>query len=227
MRPMHCRWVQAVLIMVVMIGAGCTTVDPYTRESKTSHTTRGSLIGAAAGAGAGALTGVATDTNVARNALIGAGVGGLGGAAVGYYMDRQEAILRQRLDETGVRISRNGNTIELIMPGHITFKTDSARIAPRFKKVLADVGLVLEEFRKTYVRVEGHTDSRGPAPYNRRLSQKRAQRVIENLRSRGIMDKRFIRRAMGESSPVASNRTAAGRRQNRRVELELIPHTEP
>jgi outer membrane protein OmpA-like peptidoglycan-associated protein len=213
------------VVVIVTAGAGCTTRDPYTREEKVSHAGRGAGIGAAAGAAVGALTGVAADEHVARNALIGAGVGALGGAAVGHYMDRQEAQLRRRLDETGVRVKREGNRIRLIMPGNVTFAVDSARLRPRFDRVLADVGLVLEEFQKTYVRVEGHTDSQGPTDYNRRLSRRRAQSVAKALIDEGVRSERFIIRAFGETQPIASNTTASGRQRNRRAEIELVPHT--
>lgn len=211
-------------LAILAAGAGCTT-DPYTREEKTSHAARGAGIGAAAGAAVGALSGVAADEHVARNALIGAGVGALGGAAVGHYMDRQEAQLRRRLEETGVRVQREGNEIRLIMPGNVTFDVDSARVRPEFDRVLADVGLVLKEFQKTYVRVEGHTDSQGPADYNEDLSRRRAQSVARSLINEGVRSERFIIRAFGERQPIATNATSSGRQKNRRVEIQLVPHT--
>lgn len=221
------RGIRAALaaLLVVAVAASCTSYDPYTREEKVSHASRGAGIGAAAGAAVGALTGVAADEHVARNALIGAGVGALGGAAVGHYMDRQEAELRRRLDETGVRVQRDGNRIRLVMPGNVTFAVDSARIRPKFDRVLADVGLMLTEFQKTYVRVEGHTDSRGAAAYNEKLSRRRAQSVAKTLIDEGVRRQRFIIRAMGERQPIASNATASGRQRNRRAEIELVPHT--
>lgn len=220
------RRLAAGVVAVTLALAGCTTYDPYTGEEKVSHATRGTAIGAAAGAAVGALTGVAADEHVARNALIGAGVGALGGGAVGYYMDRQEAKLRQRLEETGVRIQRDGDQIRLIMPGNVTFDVDSTQIRPQFERVLADVGIVLEEFNKTYIRVEGHTDSSGAASYNQELSRRRAQSVARSLINEGLLQERFIIRAHGESQPIASNATASGRQQNRRVEIELVPHTQ-
>jgi len=221
------RCIRAALAVLVLASAitGCTTRDPYTRDEEVSHASRGAGIGAAAGAAVGALTGVAADEHVARNALIGAGVGALGGAAVGHYMDRQEAELRRRLDETGVRVKRDGDRIRLIMPGNVTFAVDSARVRPRFERVLADVGVVLQEFEKTYVRVEGHTDSQGAADYNRKLSRRRAQSVAQALIDEGVRSRRFIIRAFGESQPIASNATASGRQRNRRAEIELVPHT--
>lgn len=219
------RRLSAALMVLGLVVAGCTTQDPFTREEKVSHTAKGTAIGAAAGAAVGALTGVAADEHVARNALIGAGVGAIGGGAVGYYMDRQEAKLRERLDESGVRVKREGDRIRLIMPGNVTFDVDSARLRPRFGPVLADVGLVLEEFEKTYVRVEGHTDSTGSASYNRTLSRQRAESVASALIDEGLRPARIIIRARGESEPIADNATASGRQQNRRVEIELVPHT--
>lgn len=215
----------AAFTAVALVVAGCTTYDPYTREEQVSNATKGAGIGAAAGAAAGALTGVAADKHVARNALIGAGVGALGGGAIGHYMDRQEAQLRRRLDETGVKVKREGDRIRLIMPGNVTFEVDSARVRSRFKRVLADVGLVLDEFNKTYVRVEGHTDSTGRAAYNEELSRRRAQNVARNLIDEGVRSERIIIRALGERQPIASNATEQGRQRNRRVEIELAPHT--
>ena len=96
-----------------------------------------------------------------ERALIGAGVGALTGAGVGAYMDKQEAKLRAQLQGTGVSVTRSGNDLILNMPGNITFKTASSDLNADFYKVLDSVALVLKEFDKTLIDVEGHTDSDG------------------------------------------------------------------
>src|SRR5262249_9103357 len=138
--------------------AGCYTYNPYTGDRQVSKTTAGAGIGALAGAVTGMLTG--GDARAHRkNALIGAGIGALAGGAVGNYMDRQEASLRQQLQGTGVSVVRNGDDITLKMPGNITFQTNSADLQPNFYNVLNSVVLVLKKYDKTILEVAGHTDS--------------------------------------------------------------------
>jgi outer membrane protein OmpA-like peptidoglycan-associated protein len=112
-----------------------------------------------------------------KRALIGAGVGALTGAGVGAYMDKQEAKLRAQLQGTGVSVTRSGNDLILNMPGNITFKTASRGPELELLQVLDSVALVLKEFDKTLIDVEGHTDSDGSDTYNQQLSLQRATSV--------------------------------------------------
>ena len=203
---------------------GCETLDPYTREEKTSQATKGALIGAGIGAVVGLISG---DDAVERRqrALIGAGVGALAGGAVGAYQDRQEAALRAELEGTGVSVTRIGDNITLNMPGNVTFATDSSDLSPAFFDVLNSVGKVLDEFDKTVVEVAGHTDSTGSDAYNQGLSERRAASVANYLRGQGVMGERLITLGMGESRPIADNGTAEGRQANRRVEITMVPVT--
>jgi len=212
------------VIGLAVLLTGCETIDPYTGESKTSNTTRGALIGAAAGAVVGLVSG---DDAVDRRqrALIGAGVGALAGGAVGNYMDRQEAELRAELEGTGVSVNRRGDNITLNMPGNITFATDSADLNGQFFEVLGSVTKVLKEFDQTVVEVAGHTDSTGNEAYNQQLSERRAQSVSDYFVSRNIDGQRMITVGMGESRPVADNGSASGRQLNRRVEITMVPLT--
>ncbi len=205
--------------------AGCQTTDAYTGETKVNKATKGAGIGAAAGAVLGALTGDNSKERRER-ALIGAGVGALTGAGVGAYMDKQEAKLRTQLQGTGVSVMRNGDDLILNMPGNITFKTASADLNASFYKVLDSVSLVLKEFDKTLIDVEGHTDSDGADDYNMRLSQDRANSVGSYLQSRGVNHQRIVVLGFGESRPIAPNTTPDGKQQNRRVELKLQPITQ-
>jgi outer membrane protein OmpA-like peptidoglycan-associated protein len=216
-------WTTLAVAVVLMVPA-CTTLDPYTREQKTSNAAKGAAIGAAAGAAVGLISGDDSSERKKR-ALIGAGIGALAGGAVGAYMDRQEMELRQKLEATGVSVTRIGNNITLNMPGNVTFAVDSADISASFYPVLDSVALVLKKYDQTFVEVAGHTDSTGPEPYNQALSERRAASVVSYLESQAIRRDRFITVGAGETRPVASNDTPEGRQQNRRVEITIVPVT--
>ncbi len=202
--------------------AGCQTTDAYTGEKKVNDASKGAAIGALAGAVLGAATGDNSKERRER-ALIGAGVGALTGAGVGAYMDKQEAKLRAQLQGTGVSVTRSGDDLILNMPGNITFKTASADLNASFFKVLDSVALVLKEFDKTTINVEGHTDSDGSEAYNQQLSLNRANSVGTYLQSQGVNGQRIVAFGAGEAHPIASNSTPEGKQQNRRVELKLQP----
>lgn len=207
--------------------AGCETfetINPFTREPEVSNTAKGAAIGAAAGAVVGLASG---DDAVERRqrALIGAGVGALAGGAIGYYMDRQEAKLREELEGTGVSVTRIGDNITLNLSGNITFATNSSELGPEFFDVLTSVSKVLTEYEQTVVEVAGHTDSDGPEDYNQRLSERRAGSVAQYLQSQGIINERLITIGLGESRPVADNTLVSGKQANRRVEITMVPLT--
>lgn len=201
-------------LMVTFLGA-CAT-DPYTGESKVSKTAWGAGIGTAVGAGVGALVGGE------KGALIGAGVGAGVGAASGGYMDIQARKLREELQGTGVQVARDGDNIRLIMPNAITFNTNESVIKSSANRVLDSVAKVAEEYNKTSLRIIGYTDSTGNDSINIPLSQKRAAAVAQYLELRGVSAARITSMGMGSQNPIASNATAAGREQNRRVEIYLI-----
>lgn len=209
-----------VLLGIVSMLSACATVNPYTGEAQTSKAVWGTAIGAATGAAAGAL--------VSNNHGAGALVGGLAGAAIGggtgYYLDVQEAELRQELASTGVSVVRDGDSIRLIMPGNITFKTDSSDINAGFYATLNSVAKVLNKYDDSTVMVLGYTDSTGAAEYNQTLSQQRANAVAAYLQGQGVKASRFEIMGLGSSNPIASNSTAQGRQQNRRVEIKIIPN---
>lgn len=215
----------ACLVASTLLLQACTTVDPYTREEKTSSATKGAAIGAAVGA----VLGIATSGDKKKRterALKGAGIGALAGGGVGYYMDVQEAKLRQQLENTGVSVTRSGNNIILNMPGSITFAVDRAEVNPGFVDTLGSVALVLKEYKSTMIEVAGHTDSTGSDVYNQRLSQQRAQSVSNLLVANGVEPVRIDAVGYGETRPIASNGSTEGRQQNRRVELTLLPYVE-
>lgn len=215
----------AVFSASLLLTAACTTTDPYTGEQRTARATTGAAIGAVAGAAVGALTG-SDSRDRRKRALIGAGVGGLSGAAVGGYMDRQERELRERLQGTGVSVTRQGDDIILNMPGNITFAVDSADLRAEFFEVLDSVAIVANRFDKTLIEVAGHTDSTGAASYNQRLSERRAATVGRYLENRDVDSRRIATAGFGEDWPIADNSTPEGKQINRRAELTLAPLTE-
>ena len=202
------------LLAISMLTA-CAT-DPYTGESKVAKTAWGTGIGAAAGAGIGALVGCK------KGALIGAASGAAVGAGTGAYMDLQAKKLRQELLNTGVQVQQANGQIFLIMPGNITFDSNDATIKPGFQPVLNSVAKVIKEYNKTMVQVNGYTDSTGTAATNNALSLMRANSISNYLRAQGVDGNRILANGFGSSNPIASNATAAGREQNRRVEIVLI-----
>lgn len=202
-------------LVAVSFLAACAT-DPYTGQSKVSNTAWGTGIGAAAGAGIGALVGGK------KGALIGAGIGAVGGAATGGYMDIQASKLRQELLNTGVQVQVVDNQIYLIMPGNITFDSNESIVKSSFKPVLDSIAKVLNEYDKTYVNVAGYTDNTGSASLNKKLSNERADAVANYLIMKGVASTRINSAGYGSANPIASNSTAAGREQNRRVEIRLV-----
>ena len=108
------------------------------------------------------------------------------------------------------------------MPGNITFGSNEATIQSSFQPVLTSVAKVIKEYNKTMVQIVGYTDNTGSAALNNSLSLRRANSVANYLRLQGVDGNRIITDGLGSSNPIASNATAAGREQNRRVEIVLI-----
>ena len=140
-------------------------------------------------------------------------------------MDVQEAKLREELAGTGVSVAREGDNIRLIMPGNITFETDSYNLRSDFYPVLNSVGQVLAKYNDTTIRVSGHTDNTGSRSYNQTLSERRAGSVSDYLVTRSVGRERMLVQGQSFDQPIADNGTAAGRAQNRRVELYILPKT--
>ncbi|MGL5225499.1 MAG: OmpA family protein, partial [Aeromonas sp.] len=158
--------------------SGCTT-NPYTGESQTAKGAWGALAGAAAGAAVGALSSSKGDRK--KGILTGIAAGAALGGGIGYYMDVQEAKLREKLQGTGVSVTRNGNELILNMPNNVTFDSSSAQLKPAGANTLSGVALVVAEFDKTDLNVVGHTDSSGSLELNMNLSRERADSVAAQL----------------------------------------------
>jgi outer membrane protein OmpA-like peptidoglycan-associated protein len=123
---------------------------------------------------------------------------------------------RRALAELQAKPTERGMVLTL---GDVLFDTNEATLKPGAMLAMDRLGRFLEENADTRAIIEGHTDSTGSDAYNEELSQRRARSVADELVSRGISSGRFEVIGRGEAFPVASNDTAAGRQQNRRVEI--------
>jgi outer membrane protein OmpA-like peptidoglycan-associated protein len=212
-----------IVATAVAMLAGCASPNPYDNQGQAdgggvSKTAKYGGLGALAGA----LAGAAIDhNNRGKGALIGAAVVGASAAGYGYYADQQEKKLRASMANTGVEVQRQGDQIKLIMPGNITFATDSANIAPSFYQPLNNLAGSLKEFSQNQIEIVGYTDSTGARQHNMDLSQRRAQSVATYLTSQGVSGANLSARGAGPDNPIASNGDVNGRAQNRRVEVNL------
>ena len=212
------KFIVAVVSASLLLTA-CESLNSLATDPENAKTRKGAGYGAAAGAVVGLLTGGGKFQSV----LIGAALGGIAGGAIGNYQDRQEKKLREQLAGTGVEVVRQSENITLDMPGGLTFATDSSQVNPAFTGVLDKIAGTLVEYNQTIVEVAGHTDSTGTNEYNQSLSERRAQSVSNYLAGKGVPVKRMIPVGGGEEHPVATNDTAEGREQNRRVEITIVP----
>ncbi|HBX73837.1 OmpA family protein [Haliea sp.] len=202
-------------ITASMLLSACTT-NPYTGQQQAS---KAATYGAGAAAVC-ALVGAIDSGKHARNAALGCGIVGAG---VGAYMDVQEAKLREQLQGTGVQVAREGDNIRLIMPGSITFETNSYNLRGDFYPALNSVGEVLAKYADTTLRITGHTDNTGGRALNQTLSERRAGSVADYLATRAVERSRMLVQGVGFDQPIADNNTEQGRSQNRRVELMILP----
>lgn len=198
--------------------AGCET-NPYQGEHKKAAT------GATVGAGAGAVVGgvAAGSGDRTKGAVLGAVIGAAIGGVVGHQMDKQEAAIRKDMEGTGVEVQREGDTLRLQAPSNITFDTNRAEVKAEFKPILDQLANSINQYPDTVIRVEGHTDSVGSAAYNQTLSENRANSVRSYLVQRGVAASRIEAVGFGLTRPIADNATEAGRAQNRRVEILIVP----
>ena len=180
---------------------------------------QGVLLGAGLGALVGNLAGGDTEATMA-----GAVVGGLAGGLVGNELDKQERDLRASLGNDNVTINNTGDRLIVTLPQDILFATDSTSVNPALRDDLAALAQNVNIYQNSTLQVVGHTDSDGEAAYNQQLSERRAQAVGSILLSNGVPQQRLQTFGRGESQPVASNLSAAGKAQNRRVEIVILPN---
>jgi outer membrane protein OmpA-like peptidoglycan-associated protein len=183
-----------------------------------NRTEKGAVIGAGTGAAAGGIIGVATGHTVA-GILIGAVVGGAAGAFIGNYMDKQAAEIERDIE--GAKVERVGEGIKITFSSGILFDVDKSNLKDQYQSELSELSKILNKYEDTNIMLVGHTDSTGSEEYNLELSKRRAGSVANYLASQNVNSGRFTTEGYGEAQPVATNDTAAGRAQNRRVEVAI------
>lgn len=212
------RWLAGLLCLALAAPFGCATTGTQsdgTRATERDKTRRGAGIGAAAGAVLGAVLGERKADSILKGAAIGAGIG----AGVGAYMDSQEEKLAHI---PGTSVERLGDDLLLVhFESDVLFDIDSAALKPGARAALDEAAQVFQEFPKTAIVVQGHTDATGTEMHNQELSEDRAQSVVSYLTGRGVDAARITAVGYGEGQPIASNDTESGRSRNRRVDLLL------
>lgn len=195
-----------ILLSVALVLAGC----------KTTRTQRGAAIGAGAGAAIGAVIGK-TAGNTGVGAIIGATVGGVAGAIIGKKMDKQAEEIKKEIPGAEVVHNPGDQGIVVNFESKVLFGFDKYDLSPASKGTIRDLATILNKYPDTNLTIEGHTDSQGAEAYNQTLSEKRAASVSDYLKLQGVTAMRLTSIGYGETKPVASNETEAGRSENRRV----------
>jgi len=184
-----------------------------------SNAVKGGAIGAGAGGAAGGVIGHEAG-NTAAGAIIGAAVGGTAGVLIGRHMDKQAEEMRKELENA--EVERVAEGIRITFDSGILFLTDSSELQPEARTTIESMAKVLNDYPDSNVLIEGDTDNTGTADYNQKLSERRAQAVADYHKLLGVAGSRISIVGLGESNPIASNDSADGRRQNRRVEVAIF-----
>jgi outer membrane protein OmpA-like peptidoglycan-associated protein len=200
--------------------AGCVDPNAYPNDPN-ARTKNGAVIGGLLGAAAGAA--VSNDDKL-KGALIGGALGAGAGALIGQDLDRQAAELRGSLSNPNITVTNYGDYLVVNMPQDVLFAVDSAALRPDLARDVQSVAASLVKYPNSAIQVVGHTDDTGSEAYNMDLSQRRAASVANVLVNSGVASGRVQTIGRGETQPIASNATEAGRSQNRRVEIIIRPY---
>lgn len=187
--------------------------------SSMSKTTKGTIIGAAAGGTIGALIGKKAG-NTAVGAIIGGAVGGTAGALIGRKMDRQAEQLKQTIP--GAEVIREGEGIIVKFDSGILFDVGKSELKSAAMSNIQNLANSLKDNPETNVTIIGHTDNTGSDATNLKLSERRAESVKAFTMNQGIMANRLSIQGKGEAEPIADNTTDDGRAKNRRVEIVIV-----
>lgn len=190
------------------LAAACTTPG--------KKTAWGAAGGAALGAGAGAVIAKTTGGKAGQGAVYGAVAGVLAGGLLGNYYDKQAKELAAIAE-----VVKGENGIQVYLKNDILFATNSSELSGDAMQTLADLNRVLKKYPKNRIVVQGYTDSTGTDAINQKLSTQRAKAVYDFLLGSGLKTKEITYIGYGSANPIASNKTAAGRAQNRRVVLAI------
>ena len=206
----------------LLILSGCVTPESAANSKPGDNTTAGTIMGGLIGAIAGMEMSSKSDRK--KGAIVGAIVGAAAGNAIGQSLDEQAADLRRDLNNNQVNVTNTGSELIVTMPQDILFALDSATVRSDLRRDLGVVAGNLQAYPNSTISIEGHTDNTGTANYNRILSQRRANAVADILVNNGVPPARLYAVGRGENEPVASNLSATGRAQNRRVEIVIRPN---
>jgi outer membrane protein OmpA-like peptidoglycan-associated protein len=185
----------------------------------------GALIGMGIGAAVGAM---AYKKDRTQGAVVGAVGGGLAGGAVGAYMDSQKRDLEKNLAKEiqagQARVeSLPNNAVRIVMTDQTAFETNSAEVKSGFNSTMDKLADVVVRYGKTTLTIVGHTDNVGSGDYNQKLSERRAHAVAQYFEGKRVNPVRMALVGKGETQPMTSNATDAGKRANRRVEIYVEP----
>lgn len=198
------------LIFTLVFGVfGCGSLN---------KTQKGAVIGATTGGVVGGVIGKASG-NTAVGAILGAAIGGAAGAWIGSYMDKQAAEIEKDIE--GAKVERVGEGIKITFDSGLMFDVNKSSLKPATEQNLSELSVILNKYEDTNILLEGHTDASGSDEYNLNLSRQRAQSVASYLGGQNVNATRFTIMGYGEAQPIAENETAAGRQQNRRVEVAI------
>ncbi len=207
----------------VVLGLSSSLLFTSCEAVKNSNNTqRGVAIGAASGAVIGGILGnnIGKGGNAALGAVLGGIVGGAAGGIIGNKMDKQAREIKTALP--GAEVERVNEGIKVTMKENmVNFAFNSSELSSATKTNLDKLAKVLVNNPDTNINIYGHTDNKGTDAYNMTLSEKRANSVVNYLASHGVKRNRMFAKGMGESDPVATNETEAGRAENRRVEFAI------
>jgi outer membrane protein OmpA-like peptidoglycan-associated protein len=190
-----------------------------------SNTVKGGGLGAGAGGALGAGIGaiIGGGKGAAWGAGIGAVLGGSAGAIIGNKMDKQMKELEQ-INGAQVESINDGQAIKVTFESGILFATNSSTLSAVSQNALSNFAASLINHPDTDVQIYGHTDSTGSDAINNPLSERRAQAVYNFLQTKGVSGTRMVSQGFGSTQPVADNSTSAGKAQNRRVEVYILPN---
>ena len=192
-----------------------------------NNTQKGAAIGTASGAVIGGILGnnIGKGKNAALGAVLGGIVGGVAGGVIGNKMDKQANDIKNALP--GAEVERVGEGIKITLSENmVNFAFNSAELTSSAKTNLDKLATVLINNPDTNINIYGHTDNKGTAQVNQKISENRANSVKNYLISKGIASSRMITMGRGFSEPIASNDTDAGRAKNRRVEFAITANEE-
>ena len=188
-----------------------------------SNTAKGTGIGAGAGALIGAGVGRVLG-NTAIGAAIGGVVGGTAGALIGKKMDKQKKELEEQVKNAKIESVNDGQAIRVTFDSGILFATNSSTLTTTSQTSLRNFAANHKVNDQTDLLIIGHTDNTGSDRINDPLSLNRASSVRSFLAGQGVSSNRMRVEGKGSREPVADNSTAAGRKENRRVEVYILPN---